>query len=221
MDIIDALESRHTVRAFKREPIDKQVILKIMEAATHAPSWANTQPWEIFVATGKPLDRLRDKFAEYRRRGIEPHPELAPPKGWPPELQERMKTVGLKRFESLGISPEDTQARRALEEHAVRFFEAPIVVYLCVHESLGPWSIFDLGALSQSIMLAAQEYEIDSAVAVTLVAYPELIHSELEISEELQVVIGIALGRAETSHVQNKYRSERRDVGAVVRWRGF
>jgi hypothetical protein len=40
--------------------------------------------------------------------------------------------------------------------------------------------MFDLGSLSQSIMLAAQEYGIDSAPAVNLVAYPKIIRKKLK-----------------------------------------
>lgn len=45
MNVIDALNSRATIRAFKSDPVDKKTIYKILEVATRAPSWANTQPW--------------------------------------------------------------------------------------------------------------------------------------------------------------------------------
>ena len=59
MNVIDALRARSTVRAYKPDPVSRDTILKIMKAATRAPSWANTQPWEIFVAAGEALERLR------------------------------------------------------------------------------------------------------------------------------------------------------------------
>lgn len=51
MDIIDALNTRFTVRAFKPASIDRNTLEKVIEAALRAPSWGNTQPWEIYVAT--------------------------------------------------------------------------------------------------------------------------------------------------------------------------
>ena len=62
MNVIDALRARSTVRAYKHDPVGKDTILKILEAATRAPSWANTQPWEIFVAAGEALERLRTEY---------------------------------------------------------------------------------------------------------------------------------------------------------------
>ena len=52
MNVIDALNSRSTIRAFNPDPVGRETTLKILEAATRAPSWANTQPWELFVAGG-------------------------------------------------------------------------------------------------------------------------------------------------------------------------
>ena len=59
MNVIDALNSRVTIRAFKPDPVSKETILEILEAATRAPSSGNTQPWELFVAGGEALDRIR------------------------------------------------------------------------------------------------------------------------------------------------------------------
>ena len=62
MNTIDALNSRYCCRAFKPEQVSKQKVEEILEAAIHAPSWANTQPWEIYVASGEPLERLRKAY---------------------------------------------------------------------------------------------------------------------------------------------------------------
>jgi nitroreductase len=50
MDIIDAIRERRSVRKFKKEaPVTDEVLREIMDAARFAPSWANTQVWEIIV----------------------------------------------------------------------------------------------------------------------------------------------------------------------------
>jgi len=64
MNIIDAVKSRFTCRAFTSEPVDNETILTIIEAALRTPSWGNTQPWEIFVASGQSADRLRKAYFE-------------------------------------------------------------------------------------------------------------------------------------------------------------
>ncbi len=58
MDVVDALNTRFTARAFKPDPIDRRILERIMEAALRSPSWANTQPWEVYVAGGEVLNRL-------------------------------------------------------------------------------------------------------------------------------------------------------------------
>ncbi len=69
MDVIDAINSRSTARAFKPDPVGKDIILKILETATRSPSWDNSQPWELFVAGGDVLERLREGYTFRVKRG--------------------------------------------------------------------------------------------------------------------------------------------------------
>ncbi|MFZ0011796.1 MAG: nitroreductase family protein [Halobacteriota archaeon] len=62
MNVIDALNSRFAVRAFEPDPVHTETILTILDAATRAPSSGNTHPWELFVAGGDALDRLRHAY---------------------------------------------------------------------------------------------------------------------------------------------------------------
>jgi nitroreductase len=87
--------------------------------------------------------------------------------------------------------------------------------------TLTPWSIFDLGLFSQSLMLAAQHYGLGSAIAVTLAAHPDLIRKELKIPDELSIIIGIALGYPDTEHPQNQFRSTRRSLQDTVTFAGI
>ncbi len=221
MDVTDALYSRYSARAFKPDPIDKETITKILEAATRAPSWANTQPWEIFVAGGDVLDRLRHAYLENFHKGAPGGSDLPRPQQWPPALQKRMEELAAERYKTAGIGRDDKAARQTLFEANYRFFGAPVVIYLCMDRTLTPWSIFDIGMLAQSIMLAAQQHGLGSIPAVSLVSYPDLIRSELEIPEDLSIIFGIALGYSDAQHPQNKFRSPRRPVHEVVRFKGF
>jgi len=51
MDIFEAIKGRRSCRNFLPESISEEVIEKILEAATWAPSPLNTQPWEFVVVT--------------------------------------------------------------------------------------------------------------------------------------------------------------------------
>jgi len=138
-----------------------------------------------------------------------------------PALQKRMDELKAARFESLGIERNHAAARHAMFERAHQFFGAPTVVYLCMDRTLTAWSIFDMGLLAQSIMLAAQQYGVDSAAAALLISYPDLIRAELEIPEDVSILMGVALGHRDRQHPLNQYRSPRRPLQEVVRLKGI
>ena len=71
------------------------------------------------------------------------------------------------------------------------------------------------------MMLAAKDNGLDTAVAVMLVAYPDLIRSHLEIPDDLSIVIGIALGSSDSDNPGNRFRSPRRPLSDVVHLKGF
>jgi len=48
-DVIDAILQRRCIREFSREPVPEATIGRIMDAAIHAPSGGNLQPWEFYV----------------------------------------------------------------------------------------------------------------------------------------------------------------------------
>ena len=221
MNVIEALNSRYAARAFKPDPVSKETLLKIMTAATRSPSWADTQPWEIFIAGGETLNRLRRSYLERFTAGAPSQTDLARPQNWPPALQQRMAENGAYRFKIMGVDRNDENARQANNRRNYEFFGAPVVVYLCLDRTLTPWSIYDLGMVSQSIMLAAQEYGVDSMPAVGLVAYPGLLRQELGIPDDLLVMMGLALGYGDADDPVNKPRSLRRPVEEAVRFKGF
>ncbi len=221
MNVIEALYSIHSVLANKPDPVQRETLIKIMQAANQTPSWADTQPWEIFIAAGKPLDNLRRSFLERFDNGIPINLDLPAVKEWPDALRDRMKENGAHLFADLGIDRNDKAARMMHYRRNFKFFGAPAVVYLCMDKTLTHWSVFDLGMMSQSIMLAAKGLGVDSVPAVNLVGYPDLIRRELNIPDTLSVVFGIALVYAFLNDPINKHRSLRRPIEEVVRIAGI
>jgi nitroreductase len=221
VDVIEAIHTRHSVRAFKSDPIDKETILKVLETAIHSPSTANTQPWEIFVAGGEILDKIREAAAARYQAGTPTAPELPSQKPWPDALQERMDQMRAERYQLLGIDREDRAAITANLSLNHQFFGAPAMIYICKGRALGIWSVFDIGLLSQSIMLAALNYGLGSIPALSFVGYPDIIRQELQIPQDLEIVIGIGLGYEDKQSVINTYRSSRRPLQEVVTFKGI
>lgn len=52
---LDFIYNRHSVRQFKDQPVPKEDITKILEAAIHAPSGKNMQNWHFVVITEKAI----------------------------------------------------------------------------------------------------------------------------------------------------------------------
>ena len=50
-DMLEWLRSRRSVRTFTDEPIDRAALVRILDAATTAPSSTNRQPWRFAVIT--------------------------------------------------------------------------------------------------------------------------------------------------------------------------
>jgi nitroreductase len=57
MEIREALRARHSTRVYDGSPLDVDTVLRLVEAATLAPSAHNSQPWHFHVAMG---DSRRD-----------------------------------------------------------------------------------------------------------------------------------------------------------------
>ena len=53
MTIWDVFQKRRSVREFKSDPIPKEDILKIIDAARMAPTSGNQQPWKFLIVTDK------------------------------------------------------------------------------------------------------------------------------------------------------------------------
>jgi nitroreductase len=51
MDVMTAIKGRRSVRNFTGEPVDKDTLLKLLEAAVWAPSGGNGQTWRFVVVT--------------------------------------------------------------------------------------------------------------------------------------------------------------------------
>ena len=56
MDLYAAIKNRRSHRLYKPDPVPREVLERVFEAAFWAPSGTNLQPWDITVLTGKPRD---------------------------------------------------------------------------------------------------------------------------------------------------------------------
>ena len=147
--------------------------------------------------------------------------EMPGPQKWPEQIQARIEQTMAERLRIQGIDREDKAGRQKIVEANYRFFDAPAVAFLCMERTLTPWSAFDMGAFSQSIMLAARKYGVDSIPAVMMTSYPDIIRETLAIPADLMILFAIALGYQDEKNPANKFRSARRPVDETVRFNGI
>lgn len=221
MDVHDALHSRRTVRGFVQRPVPRETLEAILDDALRTPSWANTQPWEVYVAGGEVLEGIRAASVERTIAKVSSTPDIPFPGGWPASCRDRTKELTGGRAAVRGVGPEDPAFHHGFLMANRRFFDAPCAVYLCMDRTLGSWSMFDLGAMCQSIALAAQHHGVDSAIAINLVVYPDLLRSALGIPDHQAIVIGIALGYADPNDPEDAFRSTRRPLNEAVTFVGM
>jgi nitroreductase len=53
MDFAEVIAARKSVRDYSNKPVNKETIMKCLEAARFAPSWANKQCWHFIVVTDR------------------------------------------------------------------------------------------------------------------------------------------------------------------------
>jgi len=56
-ELLDWLRSRRSVRAFTDRPVERDALVRVLEAATTAPSSTNRQPWRFTVVRSAALRR--------------------------------------------------------------------------------------------------------------------------------------------------------------------
>jgi nitroreductase len=217
MDVIEAILARHSVRDFSSRPVAKDILMKILEVATWSPSGGNGQPWEVFVASGETMEKIRKLYHERPQGGAARPVGSSGPPPQPAYIQERMRTIRNERLKLLGLDPADPASGNIFIEWGRRLFGVPVLVVVCMDKALS--SNLDIGMFIQTICIAAQGYGIESFIAGAFVSQPDILRQELGIPESLNIVTGIGLGYPNSNNIINTYRSPRRPIQEVVRYK--
>jgi len=220
MDVIEAITGRRSVRAFKVDPVPKEVLREIMEAVLRAPSWENTQPWEFAVLGGEAMNELRAAVVAKMSAGEKPNLDIPWPRFSGPHL-ERAKTGGRRLIKELGIAKEDSNAITNWRFSMTQFFGAPSGIIVYMDASLGEWSLVDVGIALQTLMLAAWHHGVGTCCLAAAVIYPDVLRSLLNIPESKRIIIGLAVGYPDYESPAVKFRADREPLETMVTWHGF
>ncbi|WP_407410168.1 nitroreductase family protein [Methanobrevibacter sp.] len=205
------MKKRFSARDYTDEQISEEDLKGIVDIARLTPSWANTQPWNVHIACGETLEKIRETWIEKNNDEIRGNSDL--PVGHSEDFGERglnnIMTNANAITEFIG-GPEDLSRLPHL------LFNAPAIAYLTVPKTAPMWSVYDLGTFSMSLMLAATEKGINSVPAYELVKYPDVLRENMDIDDDESIIVGIALGYA-SENIINKYRSPRLEVEDILK----
>src|SRR4029077_12141249 len=125
MDFETLVQTRKSVRGFKREPVARAVIEDIIEVAKRAPSSMNTQPWHIHVLTGEPLEELRRRNMEEMVAGGNEERDIVSHGEYQGVHRGRQVDIAKKLFAVMGIARDDKPMRQEWGLRGFRPFRPP------------------------------------------------------------------------------------------------
>jgi nitroreductase len=221
LDVIEAIITRKSIRGFKKDPVSKETIHKILDAAIRTPSGMNTQPWEFVVAGGKALDQIREECSKLFNEGAFPTNDMLrqPFEG---VFKKRQVELAVELFKLMGIAREDKEARKQWMLRGFRFFDAPCQIIICADKELKyHLDMLGVGALCQTICLAALEYGLGTCIADQGIMYDQVWRKYANIPESKRLIAGISIGYPNPDFPANKLVSSREPVNSITTWLGY
>lgn len=219
------LAQRFSCRAYRSDPVPRDVIERMLNLAQLSPSWCNSQPWQVIVTEGKGTERLREALFAHAQadaianKGVpNMQPDFPFPTAYRGIYKERQREVGWQLYESVGIVYGDRVASAAQAMKNFRLFDAPHVLLITSERDLGTYGAIDCGVYLSSLLLAAQSLGIASIPQAALASYAPFMHAHFDIPDNRMIVAGVSFGYAEEAHPANAFRSRRAPLGDVVRW---
>lgn len=223
MNVLDAIASRKSIRAFRPDPVPKDTIEKILQASQRAPSGTNTQPWHVYVCAGPVKQAITDDvLALVRSGGGEKYEDYDyyPPE-WKPVHRDRRRGVGWSLYGLVGVPKGDRVASARQAARNFLFFDAPVGLFVTVDSYLGRGNWADAGMYLQTIMLAARQFGLDTCPQAAWIPYQKPVFKHLGIPADQALVSGLALGFADHSKIENTLVSEREALANVAHFQGF
>ena len=222
--IEEALLSRRSVRAFKKDPVPRAVLEEILSLSSRSPSGTNIQPWKVRVVAGEVRDRLCNAMVEaYTTKGeaaFEPPYNYYPVKWRDPYLARRRK-VGWDLYGILGLTRDDKAGMAAQHARNFKFFDAPVGLIFTLDTDLELGSWLDYGMFLENIMLAARGKGLDTCPQAAISTAHPVVRAELQIPDTEQIVCGMSLGYADPDAVENKLVTVREPVAGFAQFLGF
>ena len=125
MNYEEVVMGRRSIRGYLSDPVPKSLIKEVLEMTIRAPSSLNTQPWNFYVVSGEPLDRIREGNTERNLAGVPDSREFRGHGAYEGAHRVRQIGIAVQLFEAMGF-PDDSfpanavvSQRKSVEDAAV------------------------------------------------------------------------------------------------------
>jgi nitroreductase len=221
-----AITSRMSVRAFKPQPVPRDVLTRLLEVASRAPSGTNTQPWKVYVLQGASREALVAKVCA-AHDAIRDNPALAAdyqeaydyyPKQWVSPYIDRRRENGWGLYGLLGIGKADKDKMHAQQQRNFRFFDAPVGLMVTIDKVMGAGSLVDTGMFLQNLMVAARAHGLDTCPQAAWNGFAKIILPHVGANDSEMLVCGMSLGYADDTQVVNTFHTPRVPAADFTTW---
>lgn len=217
MDVSSAVKSRHSVRAYRPDPVPGDTLREIIEIARLAPSNSNTQPWHIAVVSGQARQDLEQRIFEYTKTGGKPHPAFPPGGvGLKGAYKDRQYDCAFRYYGTMGIARDDQAGRQGLLVKNWQFYGAPHAAFISMPKSMHRANAIDIGIFLQTIMLLFAERGIACIPQGALAAFPSVVKELVEIPEGNAIMCGLSFGYEAEGELINTVRMPREPLETVA-----
>jgi len=213
-NIIDAIVNRSSKRAYLPKPVPKEIQIKILEAASMTPSGANMQPWNVYaISDTKVLQNIGDAIIKKMDEGVK-HDQFIQyyPVKWVNPYKKRRIVTGAGLYKLMNVDRKDNDTRIEMWKDNFRWFGAQTVFFVFTDKANidgAEGVLLDCGAYMQSIMLAAQEFGIESCPQGSTTEFGKIIADVLDVPDNLALLYSVVLGYADKDAKINSYQPAR------------
>lgn len=209
MNLTELLNSRFSVRGYKPDPVDSNVLKEVFTTAQRAASNCNVQPWQTYVVSGAKKDELKKRLVATVMQQQTPKPDFNWKVAYQDIHRERQFGAANALYSASNIEREDKMKRNMAMLRNWAFFDAPHVAFFTMDTYLDIMGAVDVGIYAQTLSLLLKERGIDSCFQGALGQFPQPLHEFLELPQGRGVLFGMSFGYIDEAVDANQCRTDR------------
>ena len=223
MQFDDVILGRRSIRGYKPDPVPRALIEEIIGLAMRAPSSMNTQPWNFYVLTGEPLDRIRAGNTERNLAGVPHSREFRTGEPFTGQHRDRQVGVAKQLFAAMGIERDNKEKRQDWVLRGFRQFGAPVSIVVTYDRSIHGSDIapFDCGGVVNCIVNTAWSRGLGCVINSQGIMQSPVVRAEAGIPDDQVIQTCIAMGWPDETFPANAVVSHRKTVDEATTFLGF